>query len=281
MNLKNSARVAVLAVTAAVTANGALAGDAVQWRVEDGGNGHWYQGVGYPTQGVSWTAAREDASIHGAELVTFESLAESSWVFSAIVAQESMWNLDCGPWVGAYQSTGSDEPSGGWIWVDGTPVGSTFNWAASQPDDARNCGGDNNRMHYWRQGSAVPINLLADAPDAASFTCDQGYVGIFRSAVFEWSADCNNDNIVDHGQILNGTLPDTNTNNIPDCCEPGNNCCVGDIYVNHIVDGGDLGVLLSEWGVVTPTTRSDLNRDGFVDGADLGRLLANWGPCGG
>jgi hypothetical protein len=51
--------------------------------------------------------------------------------------------------------------------------------------------------------------------------------------------------------------------------------------VNHIVDGGDLGVLLSEWGVVTPTTRSDLNRDGFVDGADLGRLLANWGPCGG
>ena len=37
MNLKNSARVAVLAVTAAVTANGALAGDAVQWRVADGG----------------------------------------------------------------------------------------------------------------------------------------------------------------------------------------------------------------------------------------------------
>jgi hypothetical protein len=32
---------------------------------------------------------------------------------------------------------------------------------------------------------------------------------------------------------------------------------------------------------VTPTTRSDLNGDGFVDGADLGRLLANWGPCGG
>jgi hypothetical protein len=99
--------------------------------------------------------------------------------------------------------------------------------------------------------------------------------------LIEWSADCNNDNIVDYGQILNGTLPDTNTNNIPDCCEPGNSCCLGDIYVNHIVDGGDLGVLLSEWGAVTPTTRSDLNRDGFVDGADLGRLLANWGPCGG
>ena len=278
---KFSSDVVLGAAAAAAVSMSALAGDAVQWRVADGGNGHWYQGVGYPTQGVSWTAAREDASIHGAELVTFESLAESSWVFSAIVAQESMWNLDCGPWVGAYQSTGSVEPSGGWIWVDGTPVGSTFTWAAGQPDDARNCGGDNNRMHYWRQGSAVPINLLADAPDAASFTCDQGYVGIFRSAVFEWSADCNNDNIVDYGQILNGQLADSNTNNIPDCCEPGNNCCVGDIYENHIVDGGDLGVLLSEWGVVTPTTRSDLNRDGFVDGADLGRLLANWGPCGG
>jgi hypothetical protein len=101
------------------------------------------------------------------------------------------------------------------------------------------------------------------------------------AAIIEWSADCNNDNIVDYGQILNGTLPDTNTNNIPDCCEPGNSCCLGDIYVNHIVDGGDLGVLLSEWGVVTPTTNSDLNRDGFVNGADLGMLLANWGPCGG
>jgi hypothetical protein len=107
------------------------------------------------------------------------------------------------------------------------------------------------------------------------------YAGGRKFCFVEFDSDCNNDNIVDYGQILNGTLPDTNTNNIPDCCEPGNSCCLGDIYVNHIVDGGDLGVLLSEWGAVTPTTRSDLNRDGFVDGADLGRLLANWGPCGG
>jgi hypothetical protein len=122
-------------------------------------------------------------------------------------------------------------------------------------------------LAYW-ENRVGHIGDLRDCP---------GLVG----AILEWSADCNSDGIVDYGQILNGQLADTNTNNIPDCCEPGNNCCVGDIYENHIVDGGDLGVLLSEWGVVTPTTRSDLNRDGFVDGADLGRLLANWGPCGG
>ena len=56
--------------------------------------------------------------------------------------------------------------------------------------------------------------------------------------------------------------------------------CLGDIYVNRIIDGGDLGVLLSEWGVIQSTTRSDLNGDNVVNGADLGLLLTNWGPCG-
>ena len=61
--------------------------------------------------------------------------------------------------------------------------------------------------------------------------------------------------------------------------EPVSNC-LGDIYANHIVDGGDLGILLSEWGAIQSTTHSDLNDDNVVNGADLGLLLANWGPCG-
>jgi hypothetical protein len=56
--------------------------------------------------------------------------------------------------------------------------------------------------------------------------------------------------------------------------------CLGDIYANQIIDGGDLGVLLSEWGAIQSTTRSDLNGDNVVNGADLGLLLTNWGPCG-
>jgi formylglycine-generating enzyme required for sulfatase activity len=58
--------------------------------------------------------------------------------------------------------------------------------------------------------------------------------------------------------------------------------CVGDIAVDGRVDGGDLGVLLANWGPVTASALShacDLDGNGKVDGADLGMLLANWGTC--
>ncbi len=53
------------------------------------------------------------------------------------------------------------------------------------------------------------------------------------SAVFEWSADCNNDGIVDYGQIFAGDLPDANHNNIPDCCEQGTPCFLTQGLVAH------------------------------------------------
>ncbi|MEY2713031.1 MAG: hypothetical protein RL461_456 [Planctomycetota bacterium] len=53
--------------------------------------------------------------------------------------------------------------------------------------------------------------------------------------------------------------------------------CPGDITGNGVVDGADLGALLTTWGV--PQGQGDLNGDGTVDGADLGLLLTKWGPC--
>jgi formylglycine-generating enzyme required for sulfatase activity len=58
--------------------------------------------------------------------------------------------------------------------------------------------------------------------------------------------------------------------------------CVGDVAVDGRVDGGDLGVLLANWGPVTSTALSracDFDNSGQVDGADLGGLLAGWGAC--
>jgi formylglycine-generating enzyme required for sulfatase activity len=58
--------------------------------------------------------------------------------------------------------------------------------------------------------------------------------------------------------------------------------CVGDVAVDGRVDGGDLGVLLANWGPVTSTALSracDIDNSGQVDGADLGALLAGWGAC--
>lgn len=56
----------------------------------------------------------------------------------------------------------------------------------------------------------------------------------------------------------------------------GVNCeaLVGDITLDGVVDGEDLGLLLGAWG--EGYVAADLNVDGVVDGADLGLLLGGW-----
>ena len=46
-----------------------------------------------------------------------------------------------------------------------------------------------------------------------------------------------------------------------------------DLNQDGHVNGGDLGLLLSQWGTAGS---ADLNHDGIVDGNDLGQLLAAW-----
>ena len=58
----------------------------------------------------------------------------------------------------------------------------------------------------------------------------------------------------------------------PPC--PG--ACPADLDGNGAVDGADLGLLLSGWGI---DATGDINGDGTIDGADLGVLLSAWGPC--
>ena len=58
--------------------------------------------------------------------------------------------------------------------------------------------------------------------------------------------------------------------------------CTGDIFANGIVNGADLGAMLSYWGPRTSdpfSVASDINSDGIINGGDLGALLSNWGPC--
>ena len=53
--------------------------------------------------------------------------------------------------------------------------------------------------------------------------------------------------------------------------------CPGDLNGNGVVDGADLGALLTAWG--TQGGSADVTGDGIVNGADLGVLLVKWGPC--
>ncbi len=57
---------------------------------------------------------------------------------------------------------------------------------------------------------------------------------------------------------------------------PREDSCVADLTNDGVVDGADLGLLLSEW---QNSTIGDLSGDGQTDGADLGLLLSAWGAC--
>lgn len=272
----------VLAVTQIALVSGASAqSTTVQWRVEDGGNGHWYQGV--VADGCTWTGAHTAALAMGGDLVSLGTQAESDWVYAQIASQPTLWNNRIGPRIGLVQDPTGTEPVGGWGWSDGTPLKYT-NWnidgfyGQPNPVDGGQCiDSDFGGYYGWPN---IPMDSWGSYQDSHVSAC---HWEAFRSYIVEWSADCNSDGIVDFGQCLDGSLLDTNTNNTPDCCEQGIPCSICstcDLNPTGTVDGADLGALLAFWGPVSPAfPRADINRDGVVDGADLGVLLANWGPC--
>jgi formylglycine-generating enzyme required for sulfatase activity len=99
-----------------------------------------------------------------------------------------------------------------------------------------------------------------------------------KVSVREWSADCNNDGIVDYGQILSGQLVDSNDNGVPDVCEV--NPCPADTNNSGAVNGVDLAIVLGAWGTDGQDDgQSDINNDGTVNGQDLAYVLGAWGPC--
>ena len=56
--------------------------------------------------------------------------------------------------------------------------------------------------------------------------------------------------------------------------------CAGDFNLDGVVNGADLGLMLSSWGLCGSNCSADLNGDAVVNGADLGLLLSAWGICG-
>ena len=232
----------------------------VQWRAEVGGNSHWYSFnwiLNTGPEGVCWPDARQRSIATGGELVSLASASEAQFLVDCFCpgpGSEFGWMGNLG-WLG-YQGTP--------VWSDGEPVTYT-NWYPGQPS------GDG---PYVAMGCQTAWNDIG-----GSGGCHNSSELPLSFWVTEWSADCNNDSIVDYGQILTGQLADSNTNGVPDICEQPR-CQDADITNNHIVDGADLGALLAFWGPVNPVLpQADVNRDGQVNGADIGILLSYWGPC--
>ena len=101
--------------------------DAVQWKLEDGGNGHWYATL---YDGPScWDDAVYLAESYGGHLVTITS--EDEQAFIAAELDVSYWN-----WIGGYQDPndpGYSEPNGGWKWITGESW-NYENWAPGEPN---------------------------------------------------------------------------------------------------------------------------------------------------
>lgn len=253
-----------------LAASGASAQQAVQWRVEDGGNGHWYQGMRAP-QALSWSVARQRAEAMGGHLATATDAEEFQHI-KLIAGAPELWTHRVGPWLGGYQDRTDpaySEPLGGWRWVTGEPW--YAQWIPGEPNNAR---GGEDYLHFISGNCPDPIpqRHWNDYPNEFSF---DSCTPVPSSYIVEWSADCNEDGIVDYGQILVGQFDDFNRNGVPDrVCE-----CLGDVDSDGIVSGSDLGILLAAWGAISGSSPADLDANGYVDGFDMAQVLAAWGSC--
>jgi len=260
----------VSGVVAGAIASGVIGGvaapahaqDAVQWRVEDGGNGHWYQWASWG-QFASTHEAFLFAEARGAYLATLTTANEEGFVQANAIAGSCLFTAGSEALIGLLQDKGAGEPSGGWRWVTNETL-IYSNWRASEPSNSGS--GEDvgflNRSGGWNDGGTV--------------------LGCAHAAILEWSADCNADGIVDFGQIRAGELDDANANNIPDCCEQGAAClCPSDIDGNGTVDAIDLAIVIGYWGTNggKEYPQADIDRSGDIDAADLAALLGAWGPC--
>ena len=292
----------VLAALTVVSAASAQSTQAVEWKVSEGGNGHWYA---YDMGWKQWDQATVAASLLGAHLATFANAAEESFCVN-----NAPFGYDY--WLGAKRST----VHGAFGWVTGEPFAYT-NWYAGQPDDLT----DASCYRFGEQWLEISIR----GSNGYRWN-DEGYTcGTGNKSILEWSADCNGDGIVDYGQILRGELIDLNANGVPDICETsvssvippsvpsqggsiitirGNGfqanptVQIGGVPATNVVRvslteitatspallPGMASVQVNEFTLqdgiyIRPECGSDLDQNGTVDAGDISIILPDFGPC--
>jgi len=236
----------------------------VQWRVGQGGNGHWYLVAAYSSE-LTWRQARDEALAIGGDLASVTSAEAHGWI-SPFLSQVSD-TAGCNPviYIGL-----SKEPGHPWAWTNGDSLDYT-NWHCAEPYDPD-----------YPEGKGVAYGPAACESQCVVHTkwddFSSEYAGqIHRGLLIEWSSDCDGDGIVDYGQILRGEIADANANGIPDTCEEPP--CDADIDRNGVVDATDLAMVLSQWGTSGGSPSADVTGDGMVEGKDLAIVVSAWGPC--
>jgi hypothetical protein len=128
-------------------------------------------------------------------------------------------------WLGGRQAKGVGKPGTGWFWVTGESW-DFQNWAAGEPNDY---GGFTEDRLVCFLGDGTWNDQTDSSP--SSPPCVDGLV-------VEWSADCNDDGVVDYGQVLLGELADVNGNNVPDTCELDVDCNLNGLRDTDEIDSG-------------------------------------------
>jgi hypothetical protein len=143
-------------VTVALLVASPASAASVEWRVADGGNGHFYEAILTPN-GITWSDANNAAKAARWHLATITSAAENGFVCALVCGDPAFWrNVGTdthGPWLGGFQPAGSSEPAGGFSWVTGEPFVYT-NWATGEPNNA----GDEDSIQLIGKGN----NHIAD-----------------------------------------------------------------------------------------------------------------------
>lgn len=152
-----------------------------QWTTGSGGNGHWYEVIVDPA-GLTWEQAMSAASASGGYLATLTSASENAFVFSLADARPDAWQAFNdqygqvrGPWLGAYQPSGSSEPNGGWTWVNGEGLFAYTSWQSGSPN---NYGGNENAVDFFGLGNT-----------RQALWNDNSSTNPNRSYVVEWNAN--------------------------------------------------------------------------------------------
>jgi predicted outer membrane repeat protein len=112
-----------------------------QWKVEEGGNDHWYAIV-VPSEEICWDDANARSVSDGGYLLSLTTEEERAWWLSAFNGSGQE------PFIGLAQQQGSAEPAEGWEWTTGEGV-TLDGWLFGAPSDET---GDRNVAQLFASG---------------------------------------------------------------------------------------------------------------------------------
>lgn len=114
----------------------------IQWKTEDGGNGHWYDVVRFSSP-ISWHFAQNDALSRGGYLAELSLEDENQWVRDNVVAPSPHTAPDeDGPYLGV---TCEGRAWGDWYFLSGEPFAFS-GWGSGEPSS----GGNEQYVQFWR-----------------------------------------------------------------------------------------------------------------------------------